>query len=122
MKQGVIEMKNNAVNRPYFVVKDDNDSTLFISESFTDRIACERNIIYVRESTIIAQLSVEGDNAKPPKLVVCQHASGTFYFVLYSIKGNIILASESYSDKEVCIEQMRKFKAYCSNAKLVDLL
>lgn len=122
MNQGVIEMKYNAVNRPYFVLKDHIGNTIIVSESYSDRISCERSIIDIRENIAIAQLNAKGDDASNPRLEMIEHSSDKFQFCLYSLQGEIILTSESYCDKESCINQMKAFKEYCANAKILDLL
>lgn len=122
MVQGVIEVKYNAVNRPYFVLKDEKGGILSVSESFTDRIACERNIIDIRESIIVAQIAMEGDELYYPKLEMIQESDTAFHFRLYSLKGDIILKSESYCKKDLCEKQMRTIKRYFANAKIKDLL
>ncbi len=122
MEQAVVEIKYNAINRPYFVMKNQKGETIAVSESFSDRIDCERCIINVRENTAIAQEIPLGESGENPKFELREYLPGKFQFLLYSIKDEIILTSEPCNSLQECINRMKEFKESFVWAKIVDLL
>ncbi|PKM93226.1 MAG: hypothetical protein CVU84_16940 [Firmicutes bacterium HGW-Firmicutes-1] len=122
MLRGAFEIKRNAVGQFYFVFKDPNNATVAVSQSFLERSYLEVCVSKIRDEAKFASINdLQHPHHLNPLFDISCNESGEYIFMMISITGEIIMYSEGFDQKELCIEKLEIFKRYAQDARIVDL-
>ncbi len=120
MKRAVYEIKQNAVERYYFIFKDVSGKRLLVSKSFADRSALELCLAQIRESARVAEISESTFcKEKLPCFLIQKNLEG-YAFSLLGFKGEVIFSSECFADKSDCVQSLGVFKNLSLDAGIED--
>lgn len=121
MKRAVFEIKKNAVGQYFFVFKVIEGNNSVVSMSFKERSSLEHCLSQIREKAKIAGIvEKDVDKDKLPQFLIQSEASG-YAFYLIGFESEIILASESYMDKDHCVKGILELKNLSYDAGILDL-
>jgi uncharacterized protein YegP (UPF0339 family) len=120
MKRAIFEIKQNAVGRYYFILKDTTEKGLVVSRSFSDRSRLETCIAQVRDKAPLAEIKEDlEENMRPPVFFIEKDKTG-YTFSLIGFENEVIFSSESYSKKDECIKAIELLKNLALDAGIVD--
>ncbi|MBN2797459.1 MAG: hypothetical protein JXR88_18770 [Clostridia bacterium] len=112
----IIEIKKNAMDQIFFIFKIESE-VIAVSGSYLTRAELERHVVMLRDYLPFLNLN---ENNAGSILTVDISEIDLACFTIKHLKGETILRSKHYRDREACIRDYQKMKEGIVSAKMTD--
>jgi large conductance mechanosensitive channel protein len=104
-----------------FRLKADNNKIVAVGEAYRNHASCINGINSIKKNSkaVIEDTTVEGPKLSNPKYEVYQDSTGKFRFRLRAGNGQIVAKSQSYQEKDACLNGVEVIRTSC-DAEIED--